>query len=139
MGLLFGNPSRVPLQWKELSVRIYWNALLYESDLLAELDLPHSGIVHFEELVDLPGGFEEEDDEDDQEAEDENGEISSENEPVGRDELWYFLAEIALRRLLNRVSHMVYQKDSPLTLGTLGPIVSELDYQLSQWNAAGGV
>ncbi|BAE65369.1 unnamed protein product [Aspergillus oryzae RIB40] len=131
--LLFGNPSRVPLQWKELSVRIYWNALLYESDLLAELDLPHSGIVHFEELVDLPGGFEEEDDEEYQEAEDAHGEIASETEPVGHDELWYFLAEIALRRLLNRVSHMVYQKDSPLTLGTLGPIVSELDYQLSQW------
>ncbi|KAE8385869.1 hypothetical protein BDV23DRAFT_13608 [Aspergillus alliaceus] len=130
--LLFGNTSRVPLQWKELSVRVYWNALLYESDLLAELDLPHSGIVHFEELVDLPGGFEEDDEEDD-EVEDERGEIAPETEHVGHDELWYFLAEIALRRLLNRVSHMVYQKDSPLTLGSLGPIVSELDFQLSQW------
>ncbi|KAF7594280.1 hypothetical protein BBP40_009680 [Aspergillus hancockii] len=130
--LLFGNPSRVPLQWRELSVRVYWNALLYESDLLAELDLPHSGIVHFEELVDLPGGFEEED-EDEEEVEDEPCEIAIGNEPVGRDELWYFLAEIALRRLLNRVSHMIYQKDSRLTLSSLGPIVSELDFQLSQW------
>jgi hypothetical protein len=73
--LLFGNPSRVPAQWKELSVRVYWNALLYESDLLAELDLPHSGIVHFEEIVDLPGGFEEEEDDDDDEDYDDNGEL----------------------------------------------------------------
>jgi hypothetical protein len=128
--LLFGNPSRVPVQWRELSVRVYWNALLYESDLLAELDLPHSGIVNFEELVDLPGGFDEiEDDEDEDDGDTGNKLVS----PIGRDELWYFLAEIALRRLLNRVSHMLYQKDNSLTLASLAPIVSELDFQLSQW------
>ncbi|KAL4923202.1 putative C6 finger domain protein [Aspergillus undulatus] len=132
--LLFGNPSRVPARWRELSVRVYWNALLYESDLLAELDLPHSGIVNFEELVDLPGGFDEDDDDDD--ADEGDGGRNTGDEianPVGRDELWYFLAEIALRRLLNRVSHMIYQKDSTLTLASLAPIVSELDFQLSQW------
>lgn len=57
--LLFGDLSRVPAQWRVLSVRLYWNALLYKSDLLAELDLPHSGVVNFEELVDLPRGFDE--------------------------------------------------------------------------------
>ncbi|GFF56803.1 C6 finger domain-containing protein [Aspergillus udagawae] len=131
--LLFGDPARVPLQWRELSVRVYWNALLYESDLLAELDLPHSGIVHFEEVVDLPGGFEEEEDEEDDEADTDDRQNSLVEGSVGREELWYFLAEIALRRLLNRVSHMIYQKDNSLTLGSLGPIVSELDFQLSQW------
>ncbi|PKY05330.1 hypothetical protein P168DRAFT_234414 [Aspergillus campestris IBT 28561] len=132
--LLFGNTSRIPLQWRELSVRIYWNALLFESDLLAELELPHSGIVHFEELVDLPGGFEEEDDDDVDGDDSDNSIDDNTNEhSVGRDELWYFLAEIALRRLLNRVSHMIYQKDNSLTLASLGPIVSELDFQLAQW------
>ncbi|GES62730.1 Zn(II)2Cys6 transcription factor [Aspergillus terreus] len=132
--LLFGNTSRVPAQWKELSVRVYWNALLYESDLLAELDLPHSGIVHFEESVDLPGGFEEDDEEEEDEDPVENPHDSMiHSDSVGNDELWYFLAEIALRRLLNRVSHMIYQKDNTLTLASLGPIVSELDFQLSQW------
>lgn len=134
--LLFGNQSRIPLQWKELSVRLYWNALLYESDLLAELDLPHSGIVNFEELVDLPGDFEEEEDEDedgDHAIPDDCGYDVTGDASVSRDELWYFLAEIALRRLLNRVSHMIYQKDSSLTLASLGRIVSELDFQLSQW------
>ncbi|RAH73597.1 putative C6 finger domain protein [Aspergillus aculeatinus CBS 121060] len=130
--LLFGNPSRVSAQWRELSTRLYWNALLYESDLLAELDLPHSGIVHYEELVDLPGGFEPEDDEDEDQSSTprENHVVDA---AVGHDELWYFLAEIALRRLLNRVSHVIYQKDNSLTLASLGPIASELDFQLSQW------
>ena len=40
-------------------MRVYRNALLYGSDLLAELDLPQSGIVDFEESVDLPGEFRE--------------------------------------------------------------------------------
>ncbi|KAJ5896557.1 uncharacterized protein N7473_005956 [Penicillium subrubescens] len=137
--LLLGNPNRVPAQWKELSVRVYWNSLLYESDLLAELDLPHSGIVNFEEIVDLPGGFEEEDDDEDEGMNNDNEEKDQQHnarppeEYTGRDELWYFLAEIALRRLLNRVSHLIYQKDSTHTLSSLGPIVSELDFQLSQW------
>jgi hypothetical protein len=115
--LLLSAPGRVPLSQRELSERVYWNALLFESDLLAELDLPHSGIVQFEEVVGLPGGFEEEVDE----------------ESVGRDDLWYFLAEIALRRLLNRVSQLIYSKDSMASTSSLEPVVAELDYQLTQW------
>lgn len=114
--LLLSAPGRVPQTQRELNERVYWNALLFESDLLAELDLPHSGIVQFEESVGLPGGFEDE------------GE-----ESVGRDELWYFLAEIALRRLLNRVSQLIYSKDSMASTSSLEPVVAELDFQLSQW------
>ncbi|KAJ5485344.1 hypothetical protein N7539_005332 [Penicillium diatomitis] len=172
--LLLGNPDRVPAQWKELSIRVYWNALLFESDLLAELDLPHSGIVNFEELVDLPGGFDEYEDEEESfpeyqrhafedsqprdhiqrsrstgldskknKQDSHNNSIPPEQSQPDResgkglgthqDEIWYFLAEIALRRLLNRVSHLIYQKDSTHTLASLGPIVSELDFQLAQW------
>lgn len=114
--MLLSGPGRVPVEQRELCERVYWNALLFESDLLAELDLPHSGIVQFEETVGLPGGFQQE------------GE-----EPVGRDELWYFLAEIALRRLLNRVSQLIYSKDSMASTSSLEPVVAELDFQLSQW------
>ena len=115
--LLLGGQDRIPNHSKELSERVYWNALLFESDLLAELDLPHSGIVQFEEIVGLPGGFEEEED-----------------EPAGRDELWYFLAEIALRRLLNRVSSVIYSRGAATTtLAALDPVAAELDFQLTQW------
>lgn len=90
---------------------------MFEIDLLAELDLPHSGIVHFEEAVGLPGGFEEEDD-----------------QPAGRDELWYFLAGIALRRLLNRVSFAIYSEGAASTsLASFDPVAAELDLQLAQW------
>lgn len=114
--LLLSAPGRVPMDQRELSERVFWNALLFESDLLAELDLPHSGIVQYEETVGLPGGFEPEDE-----------------EAAGRDELWYFLAEIALRRLLNRVSQLIYSKDSMASTSSLEPVVAELDYQLTQW------
>ncbi|EOD45977.1 C6 finger domain-containing protein [Neofusicoccum parvum] len=116
--LLLSAPGRLPPHAKELSERVYWNSLLFESDLLAELDLPHSGIVQFEETVGLPGGFEDE----------------GEEPPAGRDELWYFLAEIALRRLLNRVSHLIYTKTSTnASIASLEPLVAELDFQLTQW------
>jgi len=114
--LFLGGPGRIPPHSKELSERVYWNALLFESDLLAELDLPHSGIVQFEETIGLPGGFEED-----------------EGDSVGRDELWYFLAEIALRRLLNRVSHLIYTKGATSSTVSLEPVVAELDYQLTRW------
>ncbi|KAJ5630560.1 uncharacterized protein N7484_010660 [Penicillium longicatenatum] len=139
--LLLGDSNRVPARWKEISKRVFWNSLLYESDLLAELDLPHSGLVHFEEFVSLPGSFEEEEDGGDDDGDlgddhDSDGRSTGKptEEPPGRDELWYFLAEIALRRLLNRVSHLIYQKDHSQTLAALGPVVSELDFQLSQWH-----
>ncbi|KDN70587.1 hypothetical protein CSUB01_02028 [Colletotrichum sublineola] len=114
--LLLMSPNRVPPNQRELTERIYWNSLLFESDLLAELDLPHSGVVQFEENVGLPGGFE-----------------GEEQEAIGRDDLWYFLAEIALRRLLNRVSQLIYSKDSMASTTSLEPVVAELDFQLTQW------
>ncbi|KAI4602965.1 hypothetical protein KJ359_008186 [Pestalotiopsis sp. 9143b] len=113
--LLLMTPTRIPEDQRELSERIYWNALLFESDLLAELDLPHSGVVQLEEHVGLPGGFQ-----------------GEESEAVGRDDLWYFLAEIALRRLLNRVSQLIYSKDSMASTTSLEPVVAELDFQLTQ-------
>jgi hypothetical protein len=126
--LLLSGPGRVPAEERELLERIYWNALLFESDLLAELDLPHSGIVQFEESVGLPGGFAEF-----QHYEHMDEDNGLENGIVGRDELWYFLAEIALRRLLNRVSQLIYSKDCVAAMSALEPVVAELDFQLGQW------
>jgi len=116
--LLLGVDGFLTPASRELCERVYWNTLLCESDLLAELDLPHSGIVSYEETVKLPSGFEKEDQE----------------MPAGRDELWYFLAEIALRRLLNRVSHLIYANRSAMSsTSALAPLVAELDRQLTQW------
>ncbi|RMZ21746.1 hypothetical protein D0859_14236 [Hortaea werneckii] len=109
---------------KELLERVYWNTLLIESDLLAELDLPHSGIVQFEEIMRLPRSFPY------------DVTIAGPDEELpGDDDLWYFLAEIALRRLLNRVSHLIYthKRSATFSIASLEPVVAELDYQLTQW------
>jgi hypothetical protein len=119
--LLLQNQISIPAHLKELSERVYWNALMIESDLLAELDLPHTGIVQFEEGMRLPRSF--------------PCDTTTAEERPGNDDIWYFLAEIALRRLLNRVSHMVYSQKrySFNSIASLEPIVAELEYQLTQW------
>ncbi|GAB7323100.1 hypothetical protein MBLNU13_g05608t1 [Cladosporium sp. NU13] len=124
--LLLSSQQSIPPQLRELSERVYWNTLMIESDLLAEMDLPHSGIVQFEESMRLPRPFPY------------DAATASPEEPPGSDELWYFLAEIALRRLLNRVSHLIYTTErstrgaSGLT-SSLDPVTTELDFQLTQW------
>ena len=121
--LLLSSQGYIPPQLKELSERVYWNTLMIESDLLAELDLPHSGIVQFEESMRLPRSFPY------------DATTSPGHEPPGNDELWYFLAEIALRRLLNRVSHLIYaaKRQTSFSISSLEPVVAELDFQLTQW------
>lgn len=124
--LLLSSTDNIPTQLKELSERVYWNALMIESDLLAELDLPHSGVVQFEESMRLPRSFPYD-----------NISPGSTEDPPGNDELWYFLAEIALRRLLNRVSHLIYshthRRSNTFSIASLEPVAAELDYQLAQW------
>ncbi|KAK5135704.1 hypothetical protein LTR08_004690 [Meristemomyces frigidus] len=119
--LMLSSPHCIPPQLKELSERIYWNTLMIESDLLAELDLPHSGIVQFEESMPLPSRY--------------AITVGSNDDLPGKDDLWYFLAEIALRRLLNRVSHLIYshKRSASVSIASLEPVVGELDFQLAQW------
>lgn len=118
--LLLANQNTIPPQVKELSERVFWNALMIESDLLAELDLPHSGIIQYEDSMRLPRSFPY------------DATIAGSDELPGDDDLWYFLAEIALRRLLNRVSHMIYSQKRN-TVASLEPVVAELEFQLNQW------
>ncbi|KAK9477144.1 hypothetical protein V1514DRAFT_283708, partial [Lipomyces japonicus] len=114
-------PSEMEFEQKELFERVYWNALIFESDLLAELELPHSGIEQYENEIELPSGF---------------IPLKEDSESLvpGNDDLWYFLAEISLRRLLNRVHHLLYPKaNEKISIATYHPIVQELDFQLTQW------
>ncbi|KAF1820672.1 uncharacterized protein K489DRAFT_323867 [Dissoconium aciculare CBS 342.82] len=124
--LLLAHPNVIQSDVGELIERVYWNTLLIESDLLAELDLPHSGIVHFEDNMSLPKVF--------------PFDATDNAERQGKDDLWYFSAEINLRRLLNRVSHTIYadafkpERSRPDDfLNLVGPTANELDSQLDQW------
>ncbi|KKA29633.1 hypothetical protein TD95_000670 [Thielaviopsis punctulata] len=119
-------PGRVAADQRELVQRIYWNAVMRESEMLAELELPHSGLAAWEDAVSLPSGF---DDGDSGAAAGTGGD----GEPEAGDDLWYFLADIALRRIVNRVTQALYSHDAPPSLSSLDPVVAELDFQLSQW------
>ncbi|KAL7272549.1 hypothetical protein RUND412_004639 [Rhizina undulata] len=105
---------------KDLILRAFWSCLQLESDVLAELDLPPSGISRLEDSMMLPSAV----------ALPSLDSEAKEDDPL----MWmYYLAQIALRKLLNRVHTALYKNkgslDSPRSLA----IARELDYQLEQW------
>ena len=90
-----------------------------DSDYVAELSaLPTSGIAEIESSVALPGDYHTHTDLRDQE-------LSS----------LYFLACISIRRLLNRVHHILYARDAGAGLddARFPQFVQELSHQLEQW------
>ncbi|KAI9883923.1 MAG: hypothetical protein M1823_004293 [Watsoniomyces obsoletus] len=96
-------------QRNNLIIVAFWTCLQLESDILAELDLPPSGISRLEEVMPFPL-----------------------LQPVL---MWaYYIAQIALRKLLNRVHYALYKpgsnsKHSAWSMGQL----KELEKQLGNW------
>lgn len=102
------------------SVRIaYWSCLQLESDILAELDLPHSGISRLEDTVALP----------DIRALD----LDSQDEVI----MMYYLTQIHLRRLLNRAHTALYDsgKTKIRTAGWSMLNASDLADSLEDWRS----
>ena len=102
------------------SIRIaYWSCLQLESDILAELDLPHSGISRFEDTVALP----------DIRAMD----LDSQDELT----MMYYLTQIHLRRLLNRAHTALYDsgKTKIRTAGWSMLNASDLADSLEDWRS----
>lgn len=119
MLLLQMDPSPTSFQ-----CQLYWVAYLQESQILAELEFPPSGISRLENRIPLPFAAAEE-----------------RNDPQKAYQ-FFFLAEIALRRLLNRVHSHLYRLDimevSASNPPTTPPAASslimyELDHQLEIW------
>lgn len=94
----------------DLRRRAFWSALILESDLLAELDLPPSGITRYENEVSLPFQIQE--------------------DGVDDSVRFHFLAHIACRRLLNRVHGELY------TNRFSAQVAKELDFQILSWRKA---
>lgn len=89
------------------------------SDYLAELSgLPQSGISQVESSTALPGDY-------DTHTDPNKRELSS----------LYFLACISMRRLLNRVHHLLYAQGTGAARDTscFPAVVRELDHQLTEW------
>ncbi|MCJ1267641.1 hypothetical protein MMC22_007527, partial [Lobaria immixta] len=116
--LLFSPYGEIPSDSKELSNRVVWNAILFETHLLYELDLPQSNLIPYEASLDLPSAYPEDD-----------------YPPLPPDKPWYLISTVSLHRLHLRIHQTIYGKDAPTTTGALEPIAADLDARLSQWES----
>ncbi|KAI5458541.1 hypothetical protein BGZ63DRAFT_391585 [Mariannaea sp. PMI_226] len=117
--LLAYPPADCSPEDQERIRRIFWSCYILESDYVAELSAcPPSGIARIESSVPLPGTYH-------------THLIESEEEQSAL----YFLACISMRRLLNRVHHILYARDTGAAMDTtrFPPIVAELNHQLDEW------
>ncbi|KAJ5233998.1 uncharacterized protein N7469_005764 [Penicillium citrinum] len=121
--------QRTPQQ-RESIIRLFWSCFLVECDRLAELELPRSGLQQLADTISLP--------------ECTNLDIVHSTS---------FLAEISVRKLLNRIHNLLYQsgeKDStfsstsltvrndfgPVDLSALQSFCDELHTQLELWHSS---
>ncbi|KAF2086368.1 hypothetical protein K490DRAFT_7350, partial [Saccharata proteae CBS 121410] len=125
---------------KNLEHRLYWSCLKSECEIRNEIDVPSSGLDQVsytnafpsppvEDPRTQPSGF--------------GGQMgdSTPQEMTGPDteQSWfYYLAEIAIRRIANRITNAFYLKDSSVWSNTsLDEMIrdsDELELQLDQWN-----
>lgn len=91
-------------------IRLFWSAFLIESDRLAEFELPRSGIENLVDNMRLPL-------------------IPDAPDAV----IIHFLAELSIRRLLNRVHNTLYSSTEPRNIKSLIEICEELNRQLETW------
>ncbi|KAH8679292.1 hypothetical protein BGZ61DRAFT_457010 [Ilyonectria robusta] len=112
--------------------QLYWVAYLHESQLLAEFDFPPSGLGVYASSVPLPL-------------------VRDSSQDIHQEYQFFFLAHIAMRRLLNRIHFHLFNRkqeddhtnhvDSPSVfesdklLHTSHSVISELDRQLEEWRA----
>jgi len=117
--LLSYSPANESNDDQECLRRIFWSCYILESDYLAELSaLPQSGIARIESSIPLPGHY--------------NTHSNTQEEEQSS---LYFLACISMRRLLNRVHHVLYARESGVSLDNarFPSVVSELNHQLEEW------
>lgn len=103
--------------------RIFWSCYIIESDLISELShLPQSGVADQESEVPLPGPLQ-----------------THFTESETESSALYFLSCISIRRLLNRVHHLLYSAEKHITYtssrdDSLRGLIAELDRQLVLWH-----
>ncbi|KAL1310857.1 hypothetical protein AAFC00_001089 [Neodothiora populina] len=121
------NPHKIFDKTKNLTLLAYWTCLQLESDILAELDYPHSGLSTLEGIVNWPNNVLDE-------------EASRKIVSASATDLdminIYYSAQLFLRKHLNQIHTRVYSvglaKQDPKSLaGTL----EDLDWTLTGWRA----
>ena len=109
--VLLSKSTVTPFQRSQLSIRVYWNALLLESSLLTSLDLPPSPLATLATTIPLPAPFP----------------PSNDSPPSHQDDPWLLSALISFNRLNERISYKTALADA-----TQGPIASALDTELRE-------
>ncbi|KAJ5605826.1 C6 finger domain protein [Penicillium lagena] len=117
-------------KWRESLTRLFWSCFLIECDRLAELELPRSGLQQLTDEISLP-----------------------ECTNLGMMQATCYLAEISIRRLLNRIHGSLYpRKKHVLTLSStslmapddfsiddvssMSAVCDELHSQLELWHSS---
>ncbi|KAI1377745.1 hypothetical protein F4677DRAFT_444332 [Hypoxylon crocopeplum] len=116
-------------EFEEAELRTFWQCFTVECDRIAELDVPRSGIEPLGDRMRLPHS----------------------TDPTDNENTIYFIAEHAIRRLLNRIHNSLYGPDiaqtSPNPVLPIGPsqtwqnlglqkllaLSAELNRQLEEW------
>ena len=116
-------PTPSSISSREETIRCFWSCFMIESDRLAELEVPQSSLQKLVDHMPLP----------------------SFQSGLDDSETTYYLAEISLRRLFNRIHNSVYPRLMDLggegtgtferdQLGKLFNICDELHSQLRTWH-----
>ncbi|KAI1142354.1 hypothetical protein F5Y05DRAFT_223341 [Hypoxylon sp. FL0543] len=130
LGLLESrNPSLSSAEFEEIELRTFWQCFTVECDRIAELDVPRSGIEPLGDRMRLPHS----------------------TDPADYENTIYFIAEHAIRRLLNRIHNSLYGPEAvqatPNPILPTGPnqawqslglqkllaLSAELNRQLEEW------
>ncbi|KAK6360604.1 hypothetical protein TWF730_006741 [Orbilia blumenaviensis] len=93
---------------RDTMVRTFWSCVQLESDLLAELDVPRSGITRLEGS--------------------ENLRMTYGNKVDNNLQMWlYFMAQYHIRKILNQVHSELYKVSSASSLKTAGVLMQDLE------------
>ncbi|KAF3169811.1 hypothetical protein TWF225_004694 [Orbilia oligospora] len=93
---------------RDTMVRTFWSCVQLESDLLAELDVPRSGITRLEGS--------------------ENLRMTYGNKVDNNLQMWlYFMAQYHIRKILNQVHSELYKVSSANSLKTAGLLMEDLE------------
>ncbi|KXG51317.1 uncharacterized protein PGRI_093290 [Penicillium griseofulvum] len=96
----------------------YWTCLQLESDLLAELDIPPSGISLLEGRISIPKG---------------KWSIIQPNDHINTMVMMYYSAQIHLRKLLNRVHTCLYKSKTQGQTNWSSTLQEALSLNLDRW------
>lgn len=126
-GEIVHQPNSRDGRRENLILLVSWSCLQLESDILAEMDYPHSGLSQYEDRLSYPGNV-----------------VSEDNFSTGFDRSFaerdnvasYYSAQLFLRKRLNRVHSNLYGPQvSTKTASEMANYLQENEQTLKEWKS----